>query len=129
VFVDVVNGDLPAVRVVTKFALRPVFTAMKIRVAVLTLMRNIGEHEIGMTVGALHFCVPAAKRKPGLRVLELQLFAQRLPAARGMAVLAWNFELVSMRAAVGPICIRLLRSKDTRGEQEHCGKVPENWQH
>jgi hypothetical protein len=128
VLVDVVDRDLPAVRVMAEFALCPVFAPMQIRMAVLTFMRHVGEHEIGVTVDALYFCVTAAKRKPGLRVLELQLFAQWFPAARGMAVLARNFELLSVRAAIGRVCIRLLGGKNTRREKHQYNQVPGNWQ-
>lgn len=53
--VDVVNRNLPAVRVVAQFTLGSVLAAMKIRVAVLTLVGNVAEIQIGVAIHALHF--------------------------------------------------------------------------
>jgi len=60
VLIDVVNGDLPAIRVVAEFAFRAVLAAMKIRVTVLTLIRGIAELQVGVAVDAVHFHVAAA---------------------------------------------------------------------
>ena len=51
-----------------------------------------------MAIGTLHLCVPSAQRKLGPRMIEFNLCAQRLPALRGVTLLARNLEIVPMRA-------------------------------
>jgi len=53
--IDIVNGDLPAIWVVTEFTLRSILAAMQIRVAVLTLRWRAAENEILVAIGTLHF--------------------------------------------------------------------------
>jgi len=94
--IDVVNGDLPTIGIVAEFTLRAVLAAMEIRVAVLTLHRGVAEIKVLMTVAALHFRVPAAQRKFSSRMVEFEFGAQRLPALRGVTLLARDLELVAM---------------------------------
>src|SRR5882757_3212900 len=96
VFVDVVDRNLPTIRVVTKFAFGPIFPTMEIGVAVLTLIRSIGEVEISVAVPTCHSGMAPAKRKACLRMVELSLTSDRLPISCGMTVLARDVEL-SMR--------------------------------
>ena len=70
-FVDVVNGDLPAIWIVAEFALGAVFAAMQIGVAILTLQRSVAENKILVAISTLNFCVPSAQRKAGFRVIEI----------------------------------------------------------
>lgn len=58
--VDIVNGDLPAIHPVTQVALSTVLAAMKVGVAVLTLLSDIAEHGIDVALLAGHFGVHAA---------------------------------------------------------------------
>jgi hypothetical protein len=97
--IDVVNRDLPAVRVMAEFALRAVFAAMQIGMTILTFLRGIAEYERFMTIGALYFGVPAAQRKFRLRVLELKPGAERFPALCGVTFLALDFEFVAVRTS------------------------------
>ena len=64
--VDVVYGNLPTVRVVTKLTFRTILAAMQIRVTILTFLRSVVEDERLMAIRALHFCVAAAQWKLGL---------------------------------------------------------------
>lgn len=98
--IDVVNGYLPTVGVVTKLALGAVLAAVKIGVAILAFLRSVAKDKSLMAIGALHFCVAAAQRKFSLRVGELEFRAERLPTLRSMAILARQFELVAVRAVV-----------------------------
>lgn len=111
--IDVVNGDLPTIGVVAEFTLRAVLAAMEIRVAVLTLHRNVAEIKVLMTVAALHFRVPAAQRKFSSRMVEFEFGAQRLPALRGVALLARDFELVAMGAVKRGIERDVLSERNT----------------
>ena len=97
--INVVNGNLPAVGIVTKRALRAVFAAMKVRVAILTFLRSIAEDESLVAIGTLHFSVTAAQGEFRLRVVELEFDAQRLPALRGVAILARDRKSIAVRAA------------------------------
>jgi hypothetical protein len=51
-----------------------------------------------VAIGTLHLCVPSAQRKLSLRMVEFNLGAQRLPALRGVTLLALNPQLVAMWA-------------------------------
>lgn len=93
VLIDVVDGNLPAIGVVTQFALRAILAAMKVGVAVLAFVRCIGKFQIAMTVSARHFSVAAAERKSGLHVVELDLAWNHLPVRRRMTRSAWEFEI------------------------------------
>ena len=70
-FVDVVNGDLPAIRIVAELALGAVFAAMQIGVAILTLQWSVAENKVLVAISTLNFCVPAAQRKAGFRMIEV----------------------------------------------------------
>src|SRR5689334_7858403 len=96
--IDVVNRNLPAIGVVAELTLRAILAAMQIGVAVLALYWGVAEIKILVAVAALHFGVPATQRKLGLRMVEFEFGAERLPAFRGMTFLARNFELVAVRA-------------------------------
>lgn len=87
-FIDVMNGNLPAVRIVAELALRAVFAPMEICVAVLALYWCTAENEILVALGTLYFCVSATQGKLGPRVVEFDLGAQRLPPLRGVTLLA-----------------------------------------
>jgi hypothetical protein len=96
--IDVVNGNLPTVGVVAEFTLRAILAAMQIRVAVLALYWGIAEIKILVAIDALHIRMPATQRKFSLRMVEFGFGAQRLPALRGVTLLARYFELVAVRA-------------------------------
>ena len=68
-----------------------------------------------MAIGALHFRVPATQRKFGSRMIELKLGAQRLPALRGVALLARHLKLVAVRAMNGSLERNVLSERDARG--------------
>ena len=97
--VDVVNGNLPAVRVVAKCALRTVLAAMQIGVAILTLFRSIAEDESLVAISALHFGMAPAQGKSCLRVVELEFGTQRRPTLRGVTILARDRKFIAVRAA------------------------------
>lgn len=112
VLIDVVNGNLPAVAVVAEFAFGAVFATMQIGVAILAFYRSIAENEVLVAVGALHFRVPAAQRKLRARMIKLKLGAQRLPALRGVTLLAINVELIAVGAMKGSIERDVLSERD-----------------
>jgi hypothetical protein len=75
VLVDVVNGNLPAIGVMAKFALSTVLATMQIGVAILAPYWCVAENQILVAIGALHFGVPAAQRKLRVRMIEFELSA------------------------------------------------------
>jgi len=89
-FIDVMNGNLPAIGIVAECALRAVFAPMQICMAVLALYGCAAENEILVALGTLHLCVSATQGKLSPRVVEFDLGAQRLPALRGVTLLAIN---------------------------------------
>jgi len=75
VFIDVMDRDLPSVGIVAEGALSAILAAMQICVAILTLFWSVAEDEILVAIDALCLSVPAAQRKPGLRMIEGRLGA------------------------------------------------------
>ena len=127
--IDVVNGNLPAVGVVTKLTLRAVLAAMQIGVAILTLLRSIAEDQGLVAIGALHFCMAAAQRKLSLRMVELEFGAERLPSLRRMAILTRDLELIAVRAMARVFGYvlpeRSARRKDKKKAKKEHEKSPE----
>src|SRR5579863_3705304 len=91
--IDVVDGNLPAIRVVAEFALSSVLSAMKVSVAVLALIRGVRELEVGMAIAAPHSGVAPSQREAGLRVIEADLGGKDLPVLSSMTSLAGNIDL------------------------------------
>jgi hypothetical protein len=92
VHIDVVNRNLPPISVVAQLAFSTVFPPMKIRVAVLALVRYAFEVQIAVAVAARDFRMPSAQREIGLTMTEFGLPSNRLPANCRVAVLARNVE-------------------------------------
>ena len=127
--VDVVNRDLPAIWVMAQFAFRTVLSSVQVRMAVLAFLRNIAELEIRVTIDTLHFRVPPAQQKSGLRVLELHLRSQWFPSLIAVTLLARNVELFSVRTAFLRRGILLLRARSCGAkEEEQEERGPKNWQ-
>lgn len=59
-FIDIVNGNLPAIGIVTQLALCPVLPPVQVGVTVLALQWCVAENKILVAIGTLHLCVPAA---------------------------------------------------------------------
>lgn len=95
--IDVVNGNLPAVWVVAEFALCSILAAMKISVAILTLVRDVAEIKISVAIHALHYRVTPTQREPGLRMFEFEFGPDWLPALSAVTLLTWNLEFVPVR--------------------------------
>lgn len=90
VLADVVDGNLPTGVTMAHVALRAVFAAMNIGVAVLALLADAGEHKTGMAVSAAYLHVHAAQSEVRLLMLELRDRSDRLPALCGVAIFAGN---------------------------------------
>jgi hypothetical protein len=115
--IDVVNGNLPTVTVVAEFTLRAILAAMQIRVAVLALYWGVAEIKILVAIDARHFRVPATQRKFSPRMVEFGFGAQRLPALRGVTLLARYFELVAVRATNRSIERDVLTERTAPGKE------------
>ncbi len=72
---DVVDRDLPSGVAMAHIALRTIFPTVNIGVAVLTLISDLGEHQVGMTILTTNFLVQSPQREPCLAVIELQNIA------------------------------------------------------
>jgi hypothetical protein len=88
--VNVEHRHLPSSRPVAKVALRSVFAAVDVSVAVLTLAAGVGENAIDMTLLAGNVAVNTAQRKRGLIVVKLRILADRHPPCRHVTVLTRN---------------------------------------
>ena len=97
-FVDGMAGDLPSVGPVTEIALRTVFPAMEIGVAVLAVAAYIRKDWIDVALLAYHSGVHAAQRVSGFAVIKFGLVADRPPGRSGMAVFTRDFQR-AVRAA------------------------------
>jgi hypothetical protein len=91
-FVDVVNGDLPTVHAMTDVALRPIFAAVQVGMAILALLANVAEDGIKMAFLAGYVDVHAAERIGRLVVIKLRVLANRHPSCRRMTILAGRFQ-------------------------------------
>src|SRR5262249_39755553 len=87
-FVDVVDGDLPAVHALADVALRSVLPAVQVRMAILALLAKVAEDGIKMTFLAGHVDVHAAQRIGRLVVVKLWVFSNGRPGCGRVAVLA-----------------------------------------
>jgi len=90
--IDGVDGNLPPVDPVTNVALRAVFPAMNVGVAVLALTANIGENRIHVTFLTRHLHVHTAQGVTGLAVVKLRIAANRSPRCCRVAPLASNVQ-------------------------------------
>ena len=115
--IDVVNGNLPTVGVMAEFTIRAILAAMQIRVAVLALDGCVAEIEILVAIAALHFRVPTTQRKRSSRMVELEFGAQRLPALKGVTLLARDFELAAVRATKRSIERDVLTERNAPGKE------------
>jgi len=88
VFADVVDGHLPPAVPMTQIALCGVFSPVDIGVAVLALISNVGENQVGVAVLTAHAFVHPPQRETSLAVIELKHVAEWLPTLGCMAILA-----------------------------------------
>jgi len=63
---------------------------MDIGMTISAVLADIGEDRLHVTLRASEFFVPPSKRETRLIVVELRVFADRIPASGRMAVLAGN---------------------------------------
>jgi len=103
VLLNVFNGDRPPADRVALLAIRAQLALVNVGVAVLAALTDVGENHLDVTLRASDGHVHAAQRIAGLVVVELGNGADRLPAIRGMAVLARDGQIAmwTMRAFGG----------------------------
>jgi hypothetical protein len=90
--IDVMDGNLPAVGSVTKFAFGPVLSTMEVGVTILALIRSIREVKIGVAIAAGNSGMATSQRKAGLSVIEFDLPGNHLPILRSVTCLAGKVE-------------------------------------
>jgi hypothetical protein len=112
VVLDLVDGDLPAEHAVTLRAIGAELPQVDVRVAISTILPDIGENWLRMTFNTSNFFVLSTQRIRGLVVVKLQYRAYRTPSRRGVTVFAWN-----RQGSVRTADITLL-SADCRNEQK-----------
>jgi hypothetical protein len=117
VLLHIFNSDGPSADGVTLLAIRAQLTLVNIGVAVLAALTDIGENHLHVTLDASDAGVHAPQRIARLVVVELGNSADRPPAIRGVAVLAWDSQIAvwTVRAFGG---LRLSASQE-RGKREH----------
>jgi len=69
--IDVVDRHLPSGVAMAEIALGAILSAMDIRVAVLTLIADFGEHEVAVAILATNALVHPAQRETSLAMIEL----------------------------------------------------------
>ena len=92
-FIDGMDGNLPAIDPMAKFTLRPVLPPVKIGMAILAIAAHVGEHRIDVAFLAGHLGVHAAQGIAGLAVIKFGLAADRPPCGSRVALLAGNLQL------------------------------------
>ena len=117
VLLHIFNRDGPSADGVALLAIRAQLTLVNIGMAVLAALTDVGENHLHVTLDASDAGVHAAQRIARLVVVELRNGADRLPAIRGVAVLAWDGQIAvwTMRAFGG---LRASASRE-RGKREH----------
>lgn len=86
--VDLLHRDLPALHRMTLFAIGTELAFMDVSMAIRAPLADVGENRFGVALCASHAFVHAAKREPGLAVVEFRTVANRLPTAQRVTVLA-----------------------------------------
>lgn len=86
--IDVVDRHLPSGVAVAQITLGSIFSPMDIRVAVLTLISDFGEHQVGMTILTTNALVHPTQSEASLAMIELKNATKRFPTLRSMAILA-----------------------------------------
>jgi hypothetical protein len=111
------NRDAPSADGVALLAIRAQLTLVNIGVAVLAALTDVGENHLYVTLDASDASVHAAQRISRLIVVELRNCPDRLPAIRGVAVLARDGQIAvwTTRAFGG---LRTSTSRE-RGKREH----------
>ena len=100
VLLNVFDSDCPSADGVALLAIGAELALVNISVAVLAALADVGENHLHVTPGAGHGSVHAAQRIARLIMVELGNGADRLPATRGMTVLAGN----------GQVAVRTMRT-------------------
>ena len=72
-------SDLPAIGGLAQFALGSVLAALQIGMAVLALVRSVGESEVVVAVAAAHGSMTAAKGESSVRMIEPDPVREELP--------------------------------------------------
>lgn len=85
---DRLHLDVPAEHGVTLLAIGAELPPMNISVAIRTLRAYIAEYRFGVAIDASHLGVHAAQRIAGLVVIKFRNRPDRLPARKGVAILA-----------------------------------------
>ena len=107
VLLNILDRHLPPAHAVALLAIRTELTFVNIGVAVLTVRADVAEHGLGMALRARDVLVKAAQWITSLIMIEFWNGADRLPAVRGVTVLAGNIKIAvwtisSRRALVCP---------------------------
>jgi len=117
VLLHIFNRDAPSADGVALLAIRAQLTLVNIGVAVLAALTDVGENHLYVTLDASDATVHTAQRIARLVVVELGNCSNRLPAIRGVAVLARDGQIAvwTTRAFGG---LRTSASRE-RGKREH----------
>ena len=84
------NGNIPALHRVALRAIRAHLPLVNVRVALFTILADIGEHRLDVALRAFHFFVQASQRITRPVVIEFWNRANGLPARGRVTVLARN---------------------------------------
>jgi len=93
VFPNSLQNNIPPFDRMALFAGGAHLPPVNVGVAVRAIRAYVGEHRLGVALRAGHSLVKSAQRVLGLIMVELGDRANRLPAHRGMAVLAGDVQI------------------------------------
>lgn len=114
------EDDAPSLHGVTLLAVRTHLPAMNIGMAIGAMHASVREHRLRVTLCTTHAHVKAAQRIFRLVVIEFRNGADRLPANRGVAVLARDRQ-IAVRTA-GHSLVRLPSRRQGRHRAEKCAQ-------
>lgn len=87
---DLLPRREPSLQDMALSAIGAEFSEMNIGMTVGAILADVAKYQLRMTLCADYFYVPPAKRVVGLVVIEFGSGANRRPAVRRMAILAWH---------------------------------------
>jgi len=117
VIFDLLDLHLPAFDRMALFTIRAELPFVNVGVAIGTTGPRVGKYRLDMAFGACHRSVHPAQRKLCAAVIEFRDRSNRLPAYRGMAVLAGDIQR-PVRTATAGGGSRLGGSQSTQGKQQ-----------
>jgi hypothetical protein len=101
VLVDLLRGNLPALYAVALLTTGAELTLVDIRVAIGALVTYIRKYRFDVALGAGDSLMQPTQRVPGLIVVKFRRVSDRLPSAKGVAILTRDIQAAVRTSSIG----------------------------